>query len=244
MIQMIFERYETKYLISRDQLDALLPALADRMAPDSYASYSIASIYYDTADYGLIRRALEKPVYREKLRLRCYGSAGEDTTVFLELKKKYKKRVYKRRICLPYALARSFPEGGWDSSAGNFGDTQVGGEIRQFLRLYEVKPAILIRYDRSAWRGVEEPGLRLTFDTGIRFRMDELALNGDPPGTSLLPPDMVLMEVKTPNAIPLWLCRLLSAQRIFPASFSKYGTCYTGFIMGPGAAGHTRGNAA
>ncbi|MDR0668906.1 MAG: VTC domain-containing protein [Treponema sp.] len=151
-MQTIFERYENKYLISRDQADTLVPFLSARMTPDRYASYSVASVYYDTPDYSLIRRSLEKPVYREKLRLRCYGSAGADTTVFLELKKKYKKRVYKRRIGLPYALARDFPTGGWESAAGNSG------------------------------------------------------------------------------AIPLWLCRLLSGQNIFPASFSKYGTCYAGFI--------------
>jgi hypothetical protein len=228
MIQSIFERYEKKYLISRDQADTLVPLLSARMTPDRYASYSVASIYYDTPDYGLIRRSLEKPVYREKLRLRCYGSAGADTTVFLELKKKYKKRVYKRRIGLPYALARDFPRDGWESAAGNPGAAQIRGEIRQFLRLYQVQAAVLIRCDRSAFTG--EGDLRLTFDTGIRFRTGGLVLDGDPAGISLLPPEKVLMEIKTPGAIPLWLCRLLSEQNIFPASFSKYGTCYAAFI--------------
>jgi hypothetical protein len=193
----------------------------------------VASIYYDTADYLLIRRALEKSVYREKLRLRCYGSTGADTTVFLEIKKKYRKRVYKRRICLPYSLARDFPEGGWDAGDGQFNDTQVRGEIKQFLRLYQVRPRVLIRCDRSAFSSAEDPGLRVTFDTGVRFRQDCLALSGNPSGVSLLAPEKVLMEVKTSGAIPLWLCRLLSAQAIFPASFSKYGTCYTHFIMKP-----------
>jgi hypothetical protein len=244
MIQTIFERYENKYLISRDQFDALAPILAARMTPDRYASYPVTSVYYDTADYSLIRRSLEKPVYREKLRLRCYGNAAADTAVFLELKKKYKKRVYKRRICLPYALARDFPEGGWDSAAGNrqSGDIQVRGEIRQFLRLYQVQPKVLIRCDRSAFQG---EGLRVTFDTGIRFRTGSLIPDGDS-GRSLLSPEKVLMEVKTPGAIPLWLCRLLSGQSIFPVSFSKYGTCYAGFIRGPGnaAAGRSKENAA
>jgi hypothetical protein len=233
MIQTFFERYENKYLISRDQRDALMPVLAGKMRPDRYASYSVASVYYDTADYLLVRRALEKPVYREKLRLRCYGSAGADTTVFLELKKKYRKRIYKRRICLPYTLARDFPEGGWDAGDRPFGDSQVRSELRQFLRLYQVRPRVLIRCDRTAFKGAEEPGLRLTFDTGLRFRQDCLALSGDSAGVSLLAPEKVLMEVKTPGAIPLWFCRLLSEQGIFPSSFSKYGTCYTDYIMKP-----------
>jgi hypothetical protein len=246
MVQTVFDRYESKYLISRDQFEALMPVLADRMRPDRYASYAVTSIYYDTADYRLVRRALEKPVYREKLRLRCYGRADADTGVFLELKKKYKKRAYKRRICLPYGLARDFPEGGWDSVPGKFGDLQIKGEIRQFLRLYQVQPRVLIRYDRTAFQ--EEPGLRVTFDRNLRFREDDFVLNGDPGGVSLLPPEKVLMEIKTPDAIPLWLCRLLSGQGIFPVSFSKYGSCYTNFIMEPrrggAAARHVKENVA
>jgi len=241
---MYFERYENKYFLNKAQHAAIMPVLTSNMARDRYGSYSIATIYYDTEDYGLVRASLEKPVYKEKLRLRCYGTADADTPVYLELKKKFKKRSYKRRICLPYAQVYDFPGSGWEQGGrdedrelpggagpGDRDFKQIAGEIKQFLRLHQVVPKVYLRYDRIALESLNDPGLRITFDTGIRFRQDDLCLNGDDRGALVSNPEQVLMEVKTPFAIPFWLCRLLSEQHIFPISFSKYGTCYTEFII-------------
>jgi len=240
MPQMFFERYEQKYLLTRPQYDALLPALLTRTRRDAYPTYAIASVYYDTPRFDLIRASLDKPVYKEKLRLRCYGVARADTPVYLELKKKFKGRVYKRRLSLPWAALDGFPYNpGWLA-----GDPQIVAEIRAFLDLHAVGPRAYIRYDRTALAGVEDQDLRITFDTGLRCRTTRLQLDiGDdaaetraagPPGGGggdLLPPGRVLMEIKTAAAIPLWLCRALSAVEAYPASFSKYGACYKKFLM-------------
>jgi hypothetical protein len=242
MAQTVFERFETKYLLNRTQYGALLFALSGNTVQDKYGAYSIGNIYYDTEQYDLIRSSIEKPVYKEKLRLRCYGRVESGTTVFLELKKKFKRRVYKRRIALPYALAQGFPfNNTWEQicrglnaqndRAAAYSGQQIAGEIGQFLRLYPVEPKVYIRYDRLALSGVEDPGLRITFDTGIRFRQNDCRLDGCNYGTPVLDPDLVLMELKTPFSIPLWLGHLLSEYGIFPVSFSKYGTCYTDFIL-------------
>jgi hypothetical protein len=235
MAQMVFERFETKYMLTGAQYEALLPALNNKTAPDKYGAYSVGNIYYDTERYDLIRSSIEKPVYKEKLRLRCYGAPEPDTKVYLELKKKFMKRVCKRRIALPYAQAQGFPfDNTWEHICGRLDsptDRQIAGEIGQFLRLYPVSPKVYLRYDRIALSGVEDPGLRITFDTGIRFRQGDCRLDGDDCGTPALDPDKVLMELKTPFAIPLWLSHLLSEYAIFPVSFSKYGTCYTNFIL-------------
>lgn len=103
--QTIFERYEYKYLITRAQKESILKAMEPYMQPDEYGPTTIRNIYYDTEDYRLIRRSLERPVYKEKLRLRSYAQASPESTVFAELKKKYKSVVYKRRLALPEAAA-------------------------------------------------------------------------------------------------------------------------------------------
>jgi SPX domain protein involved in polyphosphate accumulation len=213
-----------------------MPVLTGNMVRDWYGSCSIASIYYDTAGYDLIRTSLEKPVYKEKLRLRCYGTANADTLVFIELKKKFKRKSYKRRIRLPYAQVHDFPNSGWEQDSRGAGPgernfKQIAGEIKHFLYLYRVVPKVYLRYDRFALESLNDPGLRITFDTNIRFRQNDLCLDGDERGVLVSNPEHVLMEVKTPFAIPFWLCRLLSEHHIFPISFSKYGTCYTKYIM-------------
>lgn len=99
--QMTFQRYEFKYLMDYRQLKAVLTAMDPHMVPDEYSHSSIRNLYLDTPNYRLIRRSLEKPIYKEKLRVRSYGQAGEHDPVFMELKKKYLSVVYKRRISIP-----------------------------------------------------------------------------------------------------------------------------------------------
>ncbi len=221
-IQTSFARYEKKYRLQAGQQQALLQQMQPYLTPDRYSSYTICNLYYDTADWQLIRACLEKPVYKEKLRVRSYGVPSDQTPVFLEIKKKYAGIVYKRRITAAAQeaaglLTRDLPV----RAAG-----QIGAEIAQFQARYRAEPRVFIAYDRQAFSGAQDAGLRVTFDTNLRWRQTELDLRLGDHGAPLLPPDDVLLEIKLPGACPLWLSRLLSAQGIFPTSFSKYGTCY------------------
>jgi hypothetical protein len=229
MAQTIFTRYEKKYIPDRAQYEALAECLAGRVKADGYGAYTVSNLYYDTDDFDLIRASIEKPLYKEKLRLRCYGTAEADTPVFLELKKKYKGVVYKRRAKLAYRDAEEMPARG-APPAGD--DRQVLREIAYFSLLYPISAKLLLCYDRTALCAADADAgdLRITFDTNIRFRRDDLRLDGDLRGAPVLAGDRILMEVKTSGAIPLWLCQSLSALGIFPVSFSKYGTCYREFI--------------
>ena len=140
--------------------------------------------------------------------------------MFVELKKKVGGIVYKRRIALPAARADAFLRG--EVSVPG----QIAREISWFQRMYGAQPRLLIAYDRTAFAGVTEPGLRVTFDTGIRWRTDHLSLTAGDGGAPLLGDDRILMELKTPDACPLWLSRALSQAGARATSFSKYGTCY------------------
>ena len=224
MLDDTFERFEEKYLLTASQFQAVMAGLRGRMQPDLFGRSTVSSIYYDTVDYRLIRASLEKPDYKEKLRVRAYGSPTQESNVYLELKKKYDGVVYKRRVELPLQEANRFLKGEPPAK-----DSQIIREIRYFLRLYQPVPSVLLAYRRVAYTG-SEPGLRITFDDEIRFRTRALRLTAGAWGQELLAPGTTLMEIKAPGAIPLWLCRLLNENGVFPTSFSKYGVCYRDYI--------------
>lgn len=221
MNSMIFQRYEIKYLLSFRQYQSILPVIKEYMVPDIHGKSSIQSLYFDTEDSLLIRRSLEKPEYKEKLRLRSYGLVKEGDPVFLEIKKKSGGIVYKRRISLTEEEAQIYIY-----SYNVHAKTQIGKEIAYFKRLYQsLKPAILLIYDRTAY--CEKGGaLRITFDSNIRYRQEAFSLTEGLYGTRLLDEEQILMEVKTDAAIPLWLSHLLCRNQIFKTNFSKYGEAY------------------
>lgn len=219
-IQNQFRRYELKYLLSPAQYHAVVDAMKDHTRDDAYGKSTVCNLYYDTPDFRLIRRSLEKPVYKEKLRLRSYGVPGPEDTVFPELKKKYRGVVYKRRevMCLREAL---------DFLRDPHPRSQIGEEIAYFLSFYRtLAPAMAISYEREAYFGTEDPNLRITFDTHILWRDHHLSLSDGIGGEPILTPGQVLMEVKTEHAIPLWLTGVMTQEDIRRTSFSKYGRAY------------------
>ena len=231
MIQNCFRRYEKKYLLTQDQYRAVLFGMAPYMKADAYPHYSISNIYYDTDGYDLIRASLEKPVYKEKLRMRSYGVPDRYDTVFIEIKKKCGGVVYKRRITMPMQDAARYMRG-----IQNGTGSQISREIDYFMQMYRPQPKVFIAYDREAYAAADGGELRITFDTALRTRSNELDLRSGDHGRLLLDSDLYLMEIKIPGAVPLWLARLLSANGIFPTSFSKYGACYKQFVLGGRAA--------
>lgn len=219
----IFERREEKFLLEEAQYRQLLCRLKDHLQPDAYGPSSVCSLYYDTPSHLLIRRSLEKPVYKEKLRLRSYGVPGKADTVFVELKKKYKGIVYKRRVGMSLREARAYLH----RTAPAPQPGQITREIDWFLDFYpQLAPAMLLSYDRTAYVGRDGSSLRITFDSHLLWREDALDLKQGVFGTPLLLPGQRLMEVKCPGAIPLWLCDTLDALCLYPQSFSKYGNAY------------------
>ena len=223
----VMKRYEMKYLLNGEQTRLLREKLRGHMKIDQYGKTSIASLYYDTPTYQLIRNSLEKTPYKEKLRLRSYGIATEDSPVFLELKRKACGVVYKRRIqtTLPYAR-RFFTE---EEDAGDGG--QICREIKAFRDRYQsLRPTCLIIYDRTAY--FEPDGdLRLTIDEDPRYRLDDLTLTETMQGAPLLDPGWTILEIKVQDAMPLWLTAILNECGIRKGSFSKYGEVYRRKLM-------------
>ncbi len=226
-LQTCFKRCEKKYLLTREQYLAVRRGMAPHMKPDAYPRYTICNVYYDTGHWDLIRTSLEKPVYKEKLRLRSYGVPGSRDPVFVELKKKFDGVVYKRRVTEPLRDAA-----GWLRGARPGDGSQISREIDWFLKYYRPEPKVFIAYDREAWAAADGGELRITFDTALRARSNDVDLRSGDHGVPLLTEDLILMEVKIPGSAPLWLSRLLSENGVFQTSFSKYGTYYKRFVLG------------
>ncbi len=202
--------------------------MAEHMELDQYGRTTIRNIYFDTDNYRLIRRSIDKPAYKEKLRIRSYKQASRASTVFVELKKKYDSIVYKRRISLPEMEAMEWVLGKDHCHK----DTQISREIDYFLRFYgPLHPAVFLSYEREAFFAKDGSDFRVTFDDNILCRQEDISLESEVYGTPILPEGKVLMEIKCGFGIPLWMTRVLSQERIYKTSFSKYGTAYQTIIF-------------
>lgn len=224
--QTVFKRYELKYTLTKAQKERLLAEMSPHMALDKYGRTTIRNLYYDTDDYRLIRHSLDKPVYKEKLRLRSYDRVLEQDPVFVELKKKYDHVVYKRRLSLPMDRALQ-----WLGGASAPSHCQIAREIDYFLHYYpHLHPTVYLSYEREAYYPKDGGDFRVTFDDTLLARTTDLSLNSEPYGTPLLDEDLVLMELKCTGGIPLWMTHILTREHLNKTTFSKYGMAYKSLL--------------
>lgn len=221
--QMIFKRYEIKYMLTKAQKSAVLRTMEKYMRPDKYGRVTIRNIYFDTDTYILIRRSLEKPVYKEKLRVRSYCRAEDNDMVFVELKKKYKSVVYKRRLELTQKKALNALTMGNPLPV----QSQIASEINYFCKYYKrLYPSVFLSYEREAFYALDGSDFRVTFDENILTRQKDFSFEAPIYGTPILDDGLTLMELKTSGGLPLWMVHCLTENQIYKTSFSKYGKAY------------------
>ena len=229
MIIQNFNRVEKKYVLNMDTYELIKKELKDRMKVDDFGKSLIYNIYFDTPNYEIINHSLEKPVYKEKLRLRSYGAFDSEKEAFLEIKKKFKGTVYKRRIPIRLKDFYSFFYNGIEPIFNNYTDKQIFNEIKYFMQNKTLTQQELLSYEREASFGIEDEAVRVTFDFNINYGDIEVLEKGDI-GRRVLDENKVVMEVKNLNSIPIWFVKILSKYKVFPSSFSKYGEAYKKFI--------------
>ncbi len=227
----IFNRTEEKYLLTERQAGRLLDMSEGHLTPDPYCQdgrmYLVENVYYDTAWDDLISRAIEKNIFRQKLRLRSYGIPGPETIVFLEIKKKYEGIGNKRRTGMSLRMAEDYLLDGKRPDPDTPGINALVLEEIDYMRTScSLIPKTMITYERQAWFSADDPGLRLTFDRNILAREDELYLTAGPGGRPLLPKGKVLFELKAEEAVPVWLVKAMDQMKIWPVTFSKYAQEY------------------
>ncbi len=223
MAKLVFERKEIKYIITKQQHDDLLRMLEGRMQPDQYGVTRICNIYFDTHTFRLIRESIEKPKYKEKLRIRTYGIPKGSDLAFIEIKKKLNGVVYKRREEVPYDEAFAL----LTERKHTEKHSHIIEEIEWFLDQYgALEPAMVLCYDRQAFFGAEDPLLRMTMDTRIDYRLDQLDLKLGDHGIPLIDDSVYILELKVNQAMPLWFSHALDELKIYPGSYTKYGNAY------------------
>lgn len=219
----VFQRIEAKYLVSKKTYAKFRREIEQHMTLDCYGLSTICNIYYDTETFDLVSRSLDKPRYKEKLRLRSYGVPGKDSCVYAELKKKVNGIVYKRRAAMTTGEAEAFLSHGQMPAQ----ETQILREIDYFLKFYHPQPVLVLCYDREAFFGKEDSSIRMTIDRNIRYREEDFDLTHGDSGKLLDQDGDYLIEIKVAHAMPLWMADLFTKCKIYPISFSKYGMIYS-----------------
>ena len=219
---MIFKRYEKKYLLSNSEYEKLMSVIGEKLVPDAYGKNTLCSLYLDTPDFLLIRNSIDAISYKEKLRLRSYGVPGTEKTLYFEIKKKYKRVVYKRRVSMTPEQAANYIESGEMPF-----DSQIMREIDYLMKFYhQPKPNVCILCEREAFFVEKTADVRLTFDKNLRYRYGFPNVDNINEGIPIVDENQYILEIKTPGAMPLWLARALSDCKIYPRSFSKYAHAY------------------
>lgn len=223
----IFRRVEKKYVLSSQQKEELLAKIENRIVADSYGPSTICNIYYDTIHYDLIRNSMDKPLYKEKVRLRSYNVPKKDSKVFLEIKKKYDGVVYKRRIVATLEEIEAYLEEGEKPKCNE----QILQEIEYCFQHYKLEPMLFLAYDRVAFFERENEDFRITFDTNVVARDYDLRLESGIYGNVVYDKDAYIMEVKSDGGMPMWFVKAINDLKIYPCSFSKYGKVYSDALL-------------
>ena len=221
-----FRRVEIKYVIDENTYKKLKEELNKYIKPDLYPKSVICNIYFDNDNYELINKSIEKPLYKEKIRLRSYNIPNNNSKVFLEIKKKYDGVVGKRRICTTMNNIDKYL-----LNHINIDNSINFKEIDNVIKKYNLKPKIYVAYNREAYISKEDSELRITFDSNLRSRFIDLDLKLGDSGKLYFDKPMYIVEIKTLGSIPLFLTKILSELKIYPTSFSKVGAIYEKGMM-------------
>ncbi|HLQ72469.1 MAG TPA: polyphosphate polymerase domain-containing protein [Bacillota bacterium] len=225
----IFRRREQKYLITTKQYDRLIDAISEYMRPDTFGEnghYTVTSLYFDSADHRIYFETKNKLKFRQKLRLRIYNETNVNGTAFFEVKQKHKKVVNKRRMLLPLSGAYHYlrNDGHTPLEYYETSNPQIFREIDYFRRLYKLKPEMVVSYDRHALHGIDDAELRMTFDRNLRCRNEDLSIENGPYGAHFIDLNLIVLEVKVNDSVPLWLTRILQDLHCEQRGASKFCT--------------------
>lgn len=224
----IFRRKEQKYLITTVQYEQLIQQISPFMRPDKFGEdgkYTVTSLYFESDDHKIYFETKNKLKYRQKLRLRIYDDTDIHGTAFFEVKQKHKKVVNKRRMLISLSEAYRYINR-LESCINNYegSNIQVLREIDYFRNLYRLEPEMIVSYDRHALHCITDPELRITFDSNLRCRNEDLLLENGAYGKNFVDSNLVVLEVKVNDSVPLWLTRILQQLNCEQRSASKFCT--------------------
>ncbi len=238
MAREIFTRYELKHAIDTPTYINLIRELEPYTIKDPHGDqdgrYTISSLYYDTANDQFHHERMFTQPFRQKLRLRVYNDASLDSPAFLEIKKKHKRLVNKRRTKMKLRDVYDFidrQEAIGDDVPYDVSNVQILREIDFFKNLYPLQARVIVSYERQAFITTRDEGIRITFDNNLRMRRQDLRLENGSYGELYFEASFFVLEVKLMGRMPLWLTRILSNNGCGIQPFSKYSNSFYRDIM-------------
>lgn len=224
-----FNRFELKYLLPIEHAGEFKKAIKSFLHVDSFGEegqYALTSLYYDTPDHRFYWEKIDGIKVRRKLRIRHYETRDAitpETPVFVEIKKRIDRVIIKKRAKMPYKDAVNLCNEGIMPAKFDPKDKKTLEEVQSMFHTYPLRPTLITSYFRHALIGTHyDLGLRVTFDTNIRFRDHDLDLTSKNRGKFIIPPNIALMEIKANGAIPYWLTEMIGAHNIRLIRVSKY----------------------
>ena len=229
-----FKRIETKYVVSKENLEDLLTDLKEYLVEDDYPTSIISNIYFDTDNFDVIQDALDGNHRQEKIRMRTYlANPKIDSKVFLEVKSKDDEGIgHKfRLVSTPLAITNLMTDG---KNHGQITDRQLLQDIHHLRQRYDegLKPRMYIYYDRFSMKeketieGYAYNKVRVTLDQNLTYRDEDVSLFKGNHGFPLLDEDTIIMEIKAPGKKPDWLQAILDKHGLKEQKFSKYSCAY------------------
>src|SRR5690625_6786473 len=174
-------RVDTKYLISPEQLVAVLDQIGSHLRVlqiDGKRSFGYESVYFDTTALRTFRDHRQGRRLRFKVRTRLYRNSGE---CMLEVKeKKARGKTVKRRMAYPAAERFALKAEGRKFVAEVL-RAQYGTQTAELI------PALRGTYLRTTFVDAHE-GTRMTCDTDLAWENDSQRVSG---------PDSVVVETKS-----------------------------------------------
>jgi hypothetical protein len=241
-----FNRYEIKYVMPADAVPALRTELARRLDVDSHGvsgGYGVWSLYYDTSDLRFYWEKIEGLRFRRKMRIRHYGdrfTVDDDTIVFVEIKQRVNRVTQKRRVALPYRLARDL----CDRRTMVDHDPSQRAFLEEVLELIcglDLRPVAMTGYQREAFVGRDaEAGLRVTLDRRVRGRDRDFHLGADTENRLIVPARLAVVEFKANERVPYWLTDLAAEWNLSVVRISKYCQSVEAFDRAPRSIFHVR----
>lgn len=228
-------KYEFKYIVPVSQLDELREAIKPYVELDPYAAemeaneYTVRSIYFDTSRFDYYYEKIDGYKIRKKIRIRGYNVQKGGDTVFMEIKRKLKEPIEKDREKMTFEIMKRLMAGEGAQAYGDVDDDHgVNGAGKFLYHVYRnnLKPVVLVIYEREAFFDRFKTEVRITFDKNLRGiaypTIDDLYSEKNAVAANK---GRFIFEVKFFDHFPGWLRPITGQLNLVRRSASKYVMC-------------------
>lgn len=223
------ERIELKYFIPYEIIPSIREFIMPYMELDPYSAimenhdYTIRSIYFDSKQFDFYYEKLDGIKIRKKLRVRTYNEVDLNSHIFFEIKRKYENRIVKERTKVPYNLLDQICVHQKNPNFMTINENRTMERFLYNLKQRNLRPVLLVTYEREAFLGIMNSSVRLTFDKNVRTMLfPDLNDNFEENGSQFVTNGLCVLELKFDGFMPKWMRTLVSKFNLREQSISKY----------------------